>query len=348
MTNVWCKEPFIHTDIVVENNHVYYKPCNVYEENFSTPNFNNVQKCLSDGRWAPGCNYCKKQEDAGGISRRIGINKLYKDKNIFDGLQGFSLRYGTLCNSTCVICDETRSSAWASKLLMAGHSVNEKFIFKKSLLPDLKTLLKDIDTSKITHIDFHGGEPLLNSYPWDTLELCDLSNLSIKINTNGTVWPNSMIEFKKCKSTEIIFSIDDINDRLEFLRPPAKFGDVVNNIQNSKAMGFKTSCTYTLSSLNIYYLPEFLLWGLKNFGVNLYGQHLFGDSKFNLYNLNDYAKNKILEKFETFPKLKKLTSIAINEMMKPIVNTDEALMDVIKNPLYQKTFPEWYNILTHA
>lgn len=185
---VWCKEPFIHKDIIVENEHVSYKPCNVYRETFKTPNFDDVRANLSKGEWASGCDYCKNQEASGGISRRIGINQLYKDKNIEDGIQGLSLRYGTLCNSVCLICDETRSSAWATKSLQSGAKVEKRFIFKKAAMPDLKNILNDIDTSTITHIDFHGGEPLLNSYPWQTLELCNVSNLTVKINTNGTVW----------------------------------------------------------------------------------------------------------------------------------------------------------------
>lgn len=344
---VWCKEPFIHMDIVVENDHVLYKPCNVYAESFKAPEFESVQHHLRNGEWAPGCDYCKTQEENFGTSRRIGVNQLFKNKNIEDGIQGVGLRYGTLCNSVCIICNETRSSAWASKLVQSGQQVDDRYLFKKSLIPDLTTVLKHIDISKLTHVEFHGGEPLLNSYPWQTLELCDVKNLTVKINTNGTVWPASMDVFKQCKSTEIIFSIDDIDDRLEFLRPPAKFHDVVANIDKSKQMGFKTSCTYTLSSLNIYYLPEFLLWGLKKFGVSLYGQHMFDGSKFNLYNLSEYAKDKVLEKFNQYPQLKRLTSIAAAEMMKPKIKVDTALESVLIDNQFKIVFPEWYEILAH-
>jgi sulfatase maturation enzyme AslB (radical SAM superfamily) len=334
-------------DIIVENEHVSYKPCNVYRDSFKTPCFDDVQEPLSKGMWAPGCDFCKNQEASGGTSRRIGLNQLYKNKNIKDGIQGLSLRYGTLCNSVCIICDETRSSAWATKAIQNGRLVDKRFMFKKAAMPELTTILNGIDTSVITHLDFHGGEPLLNTYPWQMLELCNVSNLTVKINTNGTVWPDSMEMFKKCKSTEIIFSIDDIGKRLEYLRPPAKFDSVVQNINKSKQMGFKTSCTYTLSSLNVYYLPEFLLWGLKTFGVALYGQDMFDGSKFNLYNLSDYAKNKVLEKFNTYPQLKKLTSIAVIEMMKPKAKQDNALNDIINDDEFKNTFPEWWKILTH-
>lgn len=157
----------------------------------------------------------------------------------------------------------------------------------------------------------------------------------------------SMEAFKKCKSTEIIFSVDDIGSRLEYLRAPAKFDNVVQNINKSKQLGFKTSCTYTLSSLNVYYLPEFLLWGLKTFGVALYGQHMFDGSKFNLYNLSDYAKNKVLEKFDTYPQLKKLTSVAVTEMMKPKIKNDNSLDTIVKDNEFKNIFPDWWEILAH-
>lgn len=345
--NVWCKDPFVHIDIVVENDQIKYYPCNVYQFKFNDSNFNNVKNNLLSGQWAPGCSYCKIAESSGLNSRRIGVNKLKENLDIKHGIQSIGLRYGTLCNSTCLICDETRSSAWASHKTKNLIPIQPQFNYKKSTMPNVKELLSKFDLPKIKFIEFHGGEPLINSYPWETLKLLNKSELYVKINTNGTVWPDRMLEFTDCKSTEIMFSVDDIYNRLEFLRPPAEFNIILENIQKSKELKFKTSCIYTMSSLNIFYLPEFLDWALKVFGIRIHGQHLFNNSNYALYNLSPYAKKSIEEKFLKFPKLSKLLDIAINELKKPKQCDDLDLREIARSEKFKKTFPEWAEILNY-
>ena len=342
----WCRDPFVHIDIIVENQYVHYKPCNVYAESYSTPDFKVIQRDLVSGRWAEGCGNCKSAESANINSRRTGVNLIHKDKPLV--VSSIGLRYGTLCNSTCLICDETRSSAWASKLLKESIPIKSEYIFNKKLIPDLAEVLKDIDCSTITNIELHGGEPLLNSYTRDILDMLPIENLSVKINTNGTVWPEWMDKFTKTKSTEILFSIDDIGDRLEYLRPPANFDVITENIKKSKGMNFKTGCTYVVSSLNVYYLPEFLMWAVKKFGISLYGQFMFDDTKYSLFNLPESAKLKVIEKFNQHPKLTKLLSSVIIEMSKNNTKEDTALYDTIRDNEFKTVFPEWHSILTHA
>ena len=345
--NVWCKDPFVHIDIVVENDKVRYYPCNVYQQWFTDANFIEIKNSLSSGRWASGCDFCKVAEASGLPSRRIGVNKLRENLDIEQGIQSIGLRYGTLCNSTCLICDETRSSAWATQKIKNSIPIHSQFKYNKSLMPDIKELLSKFDLSKIKHIEFHGGEPLMNSYPWDTLNLLDKKELAVKINTNGTVWPDKMADFATCKSTEIMFSIDDIDQRLEYLRPPAKFDIILENIQKSKKLKFKTSCTYTMSSLNVYYLPEFFNWALRVFGINIYGQHLFDGGKFALYNLSPYAKKAIEEKFLKFPQFNKLLGTALNEIKKPQLFDDSNIRSIAQSDKFKNTFPEWAEILNH-
>jgi len=345
-----CLEPFVHVDVIVENDKVYYKPCNVYNKNFDTIEFTNVKNSFAVGQWAEGCDYCKTAESSGVSSRRIGCNKVYNDLgiNASKGVQSISFRYGTLCNSTCLICDETRSSAWATKLLQKNIPIQSRYIYKKQLLPTIDKLLTGIDLSQIRLVEFHGGEPLIADYPWEILSKLDKSNLSVKINTNGTVWPKAMQEFNDCKSVEIMFSVDDIDSRLEYLRPPAKFAEVIANIKRAQAMNFKVSCTYVISSLNIFYLPEFLLWALKTFGINLYGQLIYEPSIYSLYNLTEHAKLSIQTKFKEYPTLNKLLQPALDDLNKVPQQDINELIRLANTVEFKNSMPEWSDILTYV
>ena len=74
----------------------------------------------------------------------------------------------------------------------------------------------------------------------------------------------------KNKNVEFLFSIDDIGDRFEYLRYPAKFKNVQKNIQKAKDMGFNISVTPTISSINVWYVPEFMPWLVKTFGSRIW------------------------------------------------------------------------------
>ena len=79
LNDPWCLDPFVHIDIIVENQYVYYKPCNVYNKSYSTPDFKIIQKDLLNGSWSDGCENCKAAELSNNNSRRKGVNLIHKD-----------------------------------------------------------------------------------------------------------------------------------------------------------------------------------------------------------------------------------------------------------------------------
>jgi hypothetical protein len=40
----WCRDPFVHIDIIVENQYVHYKPCNVYAKSYDHTRLQNNTK----------------------------------------------------------------------------------------------------------------------------------------------------------------------------------------------------------------------------------------------------------------------------------------------------------------
>jgi len=251
-----------------------------------------------------------------------------------------------LCNSTCLICDHTRSSSWATKDIKNGLQVDTRYIYDKKLMPTLDTIFKDIDLSYVRYVEFHGGEPLINSYPIDMLDMLDKDNLYVKINTNGSVFPEKIIkELNKCKNVEMLFSIDDIHERLEYLRPPIKFDTLTNNIELSKKNNYKTGCMYTISDLNVYYLPEFITWAKDIFNLNLYGQFTYGPIH-NIRNLKKQVKEKVINKFEKFSNIQNHLQPVVDYMkMEPFGNKKGNLNTIKNTKEFKKTFKEWAIIL---
>jgi|13_taG_2_1085334.scaffolds.fasta_scaffold02910_3 sulfatase maturation enzyme AslB (radical SAM superfamily) len=344
---IFCLEPYVHMDIMVENNVVKTKPCNIY---YGSETSSQVIEMHNKGVWPDGCKSCKFANEHNQLSRQKGVNKLYTDKGITrdGGIQAVSFRYGTLCNLRCPICSYIRSSAWANEDVKFGKDIPDRFIFDQKKMPDVKDVLAQtgVDASKVKVWDLHGGEPLLNDYPWEILKMSP--DAHFKINTNGTVFPEKMKEFQG-HDVELLFSIDDINERFEYLRYPANFEKVTKNIQLAKEYGFRIGVTPAISSINLFYFPEFAVWLVKNFGTNILMQYVDEPAHYAINNLNDKVKEIIIDKFEKH-KLKKFLRPIVEKIQQPqdkdvTFFSKVAEIDRRRNNSFSATFPEWSDIL---
>lgn len=342
-----CHEPHVHRDYIVENNTVSVKPCNIFYEGIDKSTPEEIIEQHSKGIWPTGCISCKHNEASGIRSRRTQMNQFAHDNNIDykAGVQNISLRYGTLCNLRCPICDPERSSAWANELVKHGVEVEERFIYDKAKMPKVEEVLSDIDTSKVKKWHFHGGEPLLADYPWEVLEVSD-PKAQFHFNTNGSVFPERLAMFQG-KRVEMLFSVDDINERFEYLRYPAKFSVVEKNIKKAKDMGFSVSVTPTVSSINVWYMPEFIPWAVKTFGSRIFLQFVDLPTHFNLSHLPKHTKDKLVEKLSD-NKFLKFTQPIIDKVLEEKDTIDFVpylkSMDQRRNNSFSAIFEEWSNI----
>jgi organic radical activating enzyme len=102
-----------------------------------------------------------------------------------------------------------------------------------TLEPDeIITEVADYDFSKLEHVTFGGGEPLLNKSSLEILKALDNST-NIQFHSNGTTLPSQeyLDQFTRFEKFILVFSIDDIEEQFELLRWPAKWSKVVDNIQ---------------------------------------------------------------------------------------------------------------------
>ena len=100
----------------------------------------------------------------------------------------------------------------------------------------------NFDLDDLKYVEFHGGEPLMQSYPVEFLKkIKNLDQLIVKFNTNLTLLPSPELNdlLKKCKRVDFLLSVDDIGDRYEMLRYPGKWDVFTKNIDTLKKEGYK-------------------------------------------------------------------------------------------------------------
>ena len=133
-------------------------------------------------------------------------------------------------------------------------------------------------------------------------------DMEIHYATNGTQWPLKQVEiFKYFRHVHISFSIDGIGDGFEYMRFPANWEEAKSNMIKAREFNQKTSNLYlgwciTLSSLNIYSLPDILKTHseeFKDFGPYLNLVH--GPIWYNVNQLPDYVKTSVIERLESIP-----------------------------------------------
>ena len=114
---MFCTQPFNHIDIIVENDKVQLQPCNVWSNKKYTieeykEGVADLKEILETSYHYPGCRTCWNEDKKNIRSRRVAQNQFSEDNKLStQKLQSLGVRYGTLCNSKCMICSHIRSSS---------------------------------------------------------------------------------------------------------------------------------------------------------------------------------------------------------------------------------------------
>jgi organic radical activating enzyme len=295
-------------------------------ENFNSPIAIRVRENLDNGIRDPACSLCWEEEDGGRDSKRVRDNNRYNHELIngmrkpYQGLAKLELNLGNTCNIKCRTCQSSISSTWMKE----DYDLNHKTITFKEYSTNMKKYHQTYDEdssfwedlkenlSTIKQFDFYGGEPFLSKKMWEILRICVekgyASDIELHYNTNGTTWPDDVEVFKNFKSVNLSFSIDGIDDRFEYMRYPAVWSEVKENMKkaavfNKQYKNLSLSWCITLSNLNIFYLPEILddhysNWNEFGFYLNL----VHGPMHYNISIMPDDVKTQVLEKLDTISK----------------------------------------------
>lgn len=238
----------------------------------NTQTLSQIKQDLLNNVAAPACQRCWDLEANGYTSRRQQENvfldyKLDRDiERIYDDCaQGhahtviYQFATSNLCNQACVTCGSQFSSKWAEIERRMGITPAKTFE-----LP-----VPDIDYASAKRITLLGGEPLFDPRTFEILQqLIDHGNTDcfVSLVTNGSIQLSQpQIDIlSTLTDLNICVSIDGIDKRFEYMRWPADWNRLLDNIAQFKTLAKTVSVSYTVSAVNALYYHETVDWLQKN------------------------------------------------------------------------------------
>lgn len=231
--------------------------------------------------WLDECWECERVENAGIKSFRQSMIEGLGIQENPSGPQRIDLLFDRGCNLACRTCGPESSTFWIKHLKDNGLPVNVDSGPNKNI-DTIRKVLTTLDLSNLKQIQFCGGETLMGNTYWAAAELiAELvpdahEKILLSFQTNGTqpIEKKYYDIIEKFKLVKLMLSIDGINDRFDYLRWPASWSQVADNIftirenSPSNVMFYVQECT---SNLNLYYFNEVSDWVKHNFDQNRFG-----------------------------------------------------------------------------
>lgn len=379
MSKTFCILPFIHLEAMADG---AVRPCcmsrvsyhrddgrpfslstNTLSEVWNSKSINALRESLLAGDRNSACLRCYEEEDYGKKSKRQRENERFGLD--YDGsLKFVDLKLGHTCNLKCRTCGGHSSSAWIPELTAVNGFSIDSYILEHYGTTDVRSVINWPDHNNkfwddlhqllpsITYFEIYGGEPFLSKRHFDLLQTSVDKQLSqwqsIHYNTNGTIYPKYAIDniWPNFKSVSFMFSIDGIGKQFEYMRYPAKWTQIENNLKEFRLkMPDSVMVCLTLSALNVYYLPEYIDY-FESIGVKVWVNMLYNPSYFCITNLPLKAKEMVMDKLGgyTSPALAEPIYPMLNYMMSTHNNLDFIGVikkhDAYRGEDYSTTFPE--------
>ena len=268
----------------------------------------------------PLCKQCWDREKAGLLSqRRLTEEEFYpdiKEKAIRltreDGsikgddfpIRYYDLRLGNECNCRCVMCNDINSSMW-DKGKITDWSGNLDTPYLRNLIDNLEHIHK---------LYLTGGEPTINRNNWKLVDIIlnrrHHRHITLDYNTNGVFLTKEMLEiWGKFQGIGIGFSIDGIGKIFEWVRAPAKWNVVKDNLLLFEKESYPNtygSFTVTVFSMNILNILELFKWhSQQNFTKITLVPHfniLVRPPRLDIRRIDLEQKKEIVKKYEEFYK----------------------------------------------
>ena len=286
MNKIYCPVPFYSIELNPEgyrlccvSQKVYPYENNNYIDFWSGLSLQSKRKQILDNNALDECNCCYTNENNFGQSKRLNeLNQkvFYKTPTPFP--LHLQLKISNICNLKCIMCNPNYSTKWnedveAFSKLFLFKKVKTQFFNKKNISQILEKFFNsNINQSKT--IELYGGEPMLAKYFWLYLESVGsekLRKVKLQLVSNGTYIKDYHLQaLKKFRYVDFIISVDGTKEIFEFVRYPAKWKEVEDNIQclskfaETKREIFQFGLNFTLSSFSAIGLKDFLIYCLKN------------------------------------------------------------------------------------
>ena len=337
-------------DEIVDSNSVKF--------NLKSANFRDIQNSeymyqlrqeFLAGKQPATCRKCWNEEDSGRTSKRMHTLDRLKHMGISSEwtqeakpLMFLDLKLGNICNLKCRICGSWSSSQFAVEEIANSVEAHSKNSFAYQMLKagrwpqDNTQFWTEIDSvlNDIRYIEFTGGEPFLIQEHFNMLQgIVDRGiahQVEIHYNTNGTQWPvDAEHIWKHFKTVEIAFSIDDLNERFEYQRTNAVWGEVVDNISRFRTLreqyhNIQLQCCSTVNIFNVRYIDQLAHWiAIQGFDF-VYWNIMHDAPYFSIAALPESAKQVIADHLNTATTAYKKDFAGIVDFMMNGQSTDGA------------------------
>ena len=360
MTTIHC--PVIHSGLSIYLTHpteVTINHC-CLRRDFIKTEVNNIwnnpqllplRKLNDSEQWDRNCWTCQGNEESGLESFRTGALQKFGIKKNLTGPRRLHLQFDIGCNLACRTCGTHSSTYWQTHL--TTHNIPFTPVHPASRADDMIEILKTLDLSNLEMVVFSGGETLLGQGYWKVADA--IANLvpnsqeqvTLCFQTNGTqsISERNFKIIEKFQLVKLHISLDGTGKRFEYLRWPASWNQVADNIQNLKQtlpVNVMFLIEETMSVFNLYYHHELEDWAKQNFSVNRLGdvinhtQHVAGgifsleclSTEYVDALLNNNLSNLVNSKHQEDP-------LKIQIMLDEITRFDQT-----RNQRWQEVFPE--------
>jgi sulfatase maturation enzyme AslB (radical SAM superfamily) len=289
-------------------------------------------------------------------------------------LPEFELRvkFSNFCNLACRSCSETESSTWAR---VTSTPVSENYEMDISTSPEhweliTTTILQKLPEVEHFYVHFIGGESLVQPGMKKLLNwMIDQGiapRVHLRVTTALTVRPgyDLMSKMSQFRDVDINLSIDSVGDNYQYLRWPAKFAKIENNLDTlmshqttlSIVAGRKTytprwRCLITpvFSLNNIMYIDQIMTYWCEQFDQRHYS---FPIQPINLTDRTRHLDVEALPVRYRPALIEFLQACVGHELFKKYPDRTRVLFNFINSTIEElKTMPEsqeqWLKFLSH-
>jgi MoaA/NifB/PqqE/SkfB family radical SAM enzyme len=267
----------------------------------------------------PACSSCYDQEKSTGKSSRTEslldykfLNHKYYDK-IFEKFEyanksfpsRVEMHVGNTCNLKCLTCRPQDSSAFLAEDSRLGISKFDQHKYELTEI-ELNHTLELIFDHDVELIDLRGGESML--IPRIKKILSDLPESSyqktLRLQTNCTILDDTWkLIFSKFKNVEIMASIDAYGKDNYYIRYPADWKIIENNIDYFQSLpNVKLYVNCTISNLNFLIVDKLIEW-CKRKKIYIHYFFLFRPAYYSYTNLPAELFYKAKQKLLKYPEL---------------------------------------------
>lgn len=291
----FCIQPFVNVTTRIQGQHnvccnITKKEKNISNitaiEFFNSPEVKDMQESLLKGEKVKDCATCYFMESNNQVSHRKQYNKYYNlhnDQKYKENLEKLKLdklknplyaeiHISNLCNLKCLTCNERDSSKFHAENKSLGISKDASIDYTKIIENKSKAIL-DVITPELKFLDIRGGETMLIPEIKEVLSSLPkekTKNITLKIQTNGTIFPDDIWVniFKKFKNTKVNISVDAYRNDNHYIRYPSQWEDICKTLNFFKDNNIKFIINTVLSNLNLLVLPKLLDWIYSNQYLN--------------------------------------------------------------------------------